>query len=123
MNKEAILKFADVYVAAFPTKKDLSNICRIISKSKKNDNPEDQFMLFGATLLQDKIEKSLDYLEHLIEFPEEKLKATFPEIDYLKNTSLVLRSFRKPSERNQIRVIRMINKVIRVYALSVNRFI
>ena len=123
MNKEAVLKFADVYVAAFPTKKDLSNICRIISKSKKNDNPEDQFMLFGATLLQDKIDKSLDYLEHLIEIPEEKLKATFPEIDYVKNASLVLRSFRKPSERNQIRVIRMINKVIRVYALSVNRFI
>ena len=123
MNKEAVLKFADVYVAAFPTKKDLSNICRIISKSKRNDNPEDQFMLFGATLLQDKIDKSLDYLEHLIEFPEEKLKATFPEIDYVKNASLVLRSFRKPSERNQIRVIRMINKVIRVYALSVNRFI
>tara|TARA_Y100000590_G_scaffold435020_1_gene553953 strand:- start:597 stop:968 length:372 start_codon:yes stop_codon:yes gene_type:complete len=123
MNKEAILKFADVYVAAFPTKNDLSDICRIISKSKKNDNPEDQFMLFGATLLQDKIEQSLDYLEHLIEFSDEKLKATFPEIDYLKNASLVLRSFRKPSERNQIRVIRMINKVIRVYALSVNRFI
>ena len=80
-------------------------------------------MLFGATLLQDKIEQSLDYLEHLIEFSDEKLKATFPEIDYLKNASLVLRSFRKPSERNQIRVIRMINKVIRVYALSVNRFI
>ena len=123
MNKEAVLKFADVYVAAFPTKNDLSDICRIISKSKKNDNPEDQFMLFGATLLQDKIEQSLDYLEHLIEFSDEKLKATFPEIDYLKNASLVLRSFRKPSERNQIRVIRMINKVIRVYALSVNRFI
>ena len=123
MNKEAVLKFADVYVAAFPQKKDLSNICRIISKSKSNNNAEDQFMLFAATILQDKVEKSLDYLDNIIKMPSEKLEKVFPEVNYLKNVDLVIRTLDKPSERNQRSIIRMINKVIRVYALSVNRFI
>ena len=124
MNREAILKFADVYSTPFPMKKDLSNICRIISKSKEaKNNPEDQFMLFAAAILQDKVEKSLDYLENIIKMPEENLEKMFPEVNHLKNAKLVLRSLNKPSERNQLIVIRMINKVIRIYALSVNRFI
>tara|TARA_Y100001936_G_C15427631_1_gene337716 strand:+ start:98 stop:472 length:375 start_codon:yes stop_codon:yes gene_type:complete len=124
MNREAIMKFADMY-GSYPhiSKKDLSKICSIISKSKANNNAEDQFMLFAATILQDKVEKSLDYIDNLIKMPPEKLEKVFPEINYLKNADLVIRSLDKPSERNQLSIIRMIHKVIRIYALSVNRFI
>ena len=80
-------------------------------------------MLFAATLLQDKVEKSLDYLDNLIKMPKEKLEKVFPEVEYMKKADLVLRCLDKPSERNQRSIVRMINKVIRVYALSVDRFI
>ena len=123
MNREAILKFADMYIDPHKTKKDLSKICSILSKSKSNNNAEDQFMLFAATILQDKVEKSLDYLDNIIKMPPEKLEKVFPEVNYLKNVDLVIRTLDKPSERNQRSIIRMINKVIRIYALSVNRFI
>ena len=123
MNRKAILKFADTYTQPYPTRKDLNEICGIISKSKTKNNAEDQFMLFAATLLQDKVEKSLDYLDNLIKMPKEKLEKVFPEVEYLKKADLVLRCLDKPTERNQRSIVRMINKVIRVYALSVDRFI
>ena len=124
MNRKAILKFADTYTQPFPRMKDFKEICSIISKSKQaKNNAEDQFMLFAATILQDKVEKSLDYLDNLIKIPEEKLEKVFPEVEYLKKVDLVLRCLDKPTERNQLSIVRMIHKVIRVYALSVDRFI
>ena len=123
MNKKAVQMFADMYTASHPSMADLSKIHKVISKAKNNDNAEDQFMLFASTILQNKPDESFVYLENILKLPEE-LQNKFPdEIDYLKEIKLVVRCSKKGDEKSIIRIVRMINKIIRIYALKINRFI
>ena len=102
---------------------DLKKIHKIISKAENNKNAEDQFMLFASTILQNKPDESFVYLENILKLPEE-LRSEFPdEIDYLKQIKLVVRCSKKGDEKSILRIVRMINKIIRIYALKINRFI